>query len=43
MTGKPWNLSQMEEAIDREKHVPVLQPVEMKILAEEVAEKYKKG
>ena len=31
MTGKPWTLSQMEDAIDRGPHVSVLQPVAMKL------------
>ena len=39
MTGQLWDLNQMEEAIDREPHVSALQPVEMKIMAEEVAAK----
>ena len=34
---------QMEEAINRGPHVSALQPVEMKIIAEEVAAKEKKG
>ena len=33
MTGKPWNLIQMEEEIDRGTHVSALQPVATKILA----------
>ena len=43
MTGKPWTLSQMEEAIDQGPHVSTLQPAAAKILEEEVAAKDKKG
>ena len=43
MTGKPWTLNQMEEAIDRGPHVSALQPVAMEILVEEVSAKEKKG
>ena len=43
MTGKPCNLIKMEEAINRGPHVSALQPVAMKILAEDVAAKWKKG
>ena len=43
MTGKPWTMNQMEEAIDRGPHLSSLKPAEMKILAEEVTEKDKKG
>ena len=39
MIGKPCTLIQMEEAIDRGPHVSALQPVEMKILTEEVSVK----
>ena len=43
MTGKPCTLIQIKEAIDRGPHVSALQPVAMKILAEEVAAKYNMG
>ena len=43
MTGKPWTLNQMEEAIDRGSHVSALQRVVTEILDEEVAAKEKKG
>ena len=43
MTGKPWTLNQMEEAIDRGLHVSTLQRVVTEILDEEVAAKEKKG
>ena len=39
ITGKPWNLIQMEEAIYRGLHVSALQPAAMKILAKEVVAK----
>ena len=42
MIGKPWTLSQIEEAIDRGLHVPVLQSVATKLLAEDFAAKDKK-
>ena len=38
MTGKPWILIQMEKVIYWGPHVSALQPVAIKILAEEVAE-----
>ena len=41
MTGKYWTLIQIEEEIDRGPHLSALQPVAMKILAEEVASKDK--
>ena len=43
MIGKPWDLIQMEEAIDQGLHVSALQPAEIKILAEKVAARDKKG
>ena len=43
MRGKPWTLSQMGETIDRGPHMSALQSLEIKILAEEVAAKDKKG
>ena len=39
MIGKPWTLNQMEETLGRGPQVSALQPVTMKILAEEVASK----
>ena len=39
MTGKPWTLNKIEEAIYRGPHMSALQPVAMKIMAEDVAAK----
>ena len=43
MTGKPWTLIQMREAIDQGPYVSTLQSLAMKLRVEYVAEKEKKG
>lgn len=42
-TGKPWMKDMMEAAIKRGPHVSALDPIAMKQLQQEVAEKVEKG
>ena len=43
MTGTPWTRDQIEQAVHRGPHVSAMLPEAMKILAEEVRAKEKKG